>query len=110
MSDQKQRLSEVNARLMNLFKADQKSMMAFRALSEAATREGQIPTVMKELIAVAIAAARGCEDCVLYHVAEAKKHGAERGALVESLAVAIEMSGGPGAVYAAKALAAFDNL
>jgi hypothetical protein len=30
--------------------------------------------------------------------------------LVEVIAVAIEMSGGPGAVYAAKALDAFDNL
>ena len=67
-------------------------------------------TVMKEMIAVSIAAARGCDDCILYHIAEAKNHGADRDTLVEVLAVAIEMSGGPGAVYAAKALDAFDNL
>ncbi|HRM74333.1 MAG TPA: carboxymuconolactone decarboxylase family protein, partial [Paracoccus sp. (in: a-proteobacteria)] len=30
--------------------------------------------------------------------------------LLEVLAVAIEMSGGPGTVYAAKSLAAFDDL
>jgi AhpD family alkylhydroperoxidase len=110
MSAQKQGLAEANTRLMTLFKADQKSMQAFQSLSQAAVREGQVSTAMKELIAVAIAAARGCEDCILYHVAEAKKHGAERSTLVEVIAVVIEMSGGPGAIYASKALAAYDNL
>ena len=110
METHKQKLEGVNNRLMSLFKADQKSMLAFKSLSDSAVREGQISTAMKELIAIAIAAARGCEDCILYHVAEAKKHGADRDTLIEVIAVAIEMSGGPGAVYAAKALEAFDNL
>ncbi|AAV97009.1 carboxymuconolactone decarboxylase family protein [Ruegeria pomeroyi] len=110
MSVQKEKLAQANKRLMGLFKADQKTMMAFKTLSDTAVREAQVSTAMKEMIAVAIAAARGCEDCILYHVNEAKSHGAERGTLVEVLAVAIEMSGGPGTVYAAKALDAFDQL
>lgn len=110
MNTQKQKLAEANARLMGLFKADQKSMLAFKSLSDAAVRQGNISTAMKELIAVAIAAARGCDDCILYHVAAAKSHGADRDTLVEVVAVAIEMSGGPGAVYAAKALDAYDGL
>lgn len=110
MSSAAQRLQSVNDRLVGLFKADSKTMMSFKSLSEAATREGAVSPTMKELIAVAIAAARGCDDCVLYHVAEAKKHGADRSTLVEVLAVSVEMSGGPGAVYAAKALAVYDEL
>ncbi len=110
MSSAAQRLQAANDRLVGLFKADSKTMMGFKSLSEAAVREGVVPTAMKELIAVAIAAARGCDDCVLYHVAEAKKHGADRSTLVEVLAVSVEMSGGPGAVYAAKALAAYDEI
>ncbi len=110
MTTYKEKLSEVNVRLVSLFKADQPSMTAFKSLSDAASREAGVSTAMKELIAVAIAAARGCEDCILFHVAEAKKHGADRETLVEVVAVSIEMSGGPGAVYAAKALDAFDNL
>ena len=110
MSTHKQKLADANKRLMGLFKADQKSMLAFKSLSDAAVREGYVSTAMKEMIAVSIAAARGCDDCILHHVAEAKGHGADRETLVEVLAVAIEMSGGPGAVYAAKALDAFDNL
>ena len=110
MSTQKQKLSDANNRLMGLFKADQKTMMAFKSLSDTAVREGNVSTAMKEMIAVAIAAARGCDDCILYHIAEAKKHGADRDTLIEVIAVSIEMSGGPGAVYAAKALEAYDNL
>ncbi len=110
MSSHKTKLNESKQRLMGMYKADQKSMGAFKALSDAAVREGNVSTAMKELIAVAIAAARGCDDCILYHVAEAKTHGADRDTLVEVVAVAIEMSGGPGAVYAAKALDAYDNL
>ena len=110
MSTHKQKLAEVNSRLMGLFKADKKTMSAFNSLSNTAVREGNVSTVMKEMIAVSIAAARGGDDCILYHIAEAKNHGADRDTLVEVLAVAIEMSGGPGAVYAAKALDAFDNL
>lgn len=110
MSTHAQKLADANGRLMGLFKADQKSMLAFKSLSDAAVREGKVSTAMKEMIAVAIAAARGCDDCILYHVAEAKSHGADRDTFVEVIAVAIEMSGGPGAVYAAKAVDAFDNL
>ncbi|MFV1876762.1 MULTISPECIES: carboxymuconolactone decarboxylase family protein [Nioella] len=110
MSTHKEKLAETNKRLMGLFKADQKTMLAFKGLGDTAVREGSISSAMKECIAVAIAAARGCEDCILYHVNEAKTHGASRDTLVEVLAVTIEMSGGPGTVYAAKALDAFDNL
>lgn len=110
MSTHDEKLAEANKRLMGLFKADQKTMMAFKGLADAAAREGKISTAMKETIAVAIAAARGCEDCILYHVNEAKSHGADRDTLVEVLAVAVEMSGGPGTVYAAKALDAYDHL
>lgn len=110
MTTHKEKLAATNKRLMSLFKADQKTMLAFKGLGDTAVRDGNISSAMKEVIAVAIAAARGCEDCILYHVNEAKTHGADRSTLVEVLAVTIEMSGGPGTVYAAKALDAFDNL
>ena len=71
---------------------------------------GRFHQPIKELTAVAIAAATGCEDCIVYHLAAAKKHGATREELAEMLAVSVEMAGGPGAVYAAKAIAYFDEL
>lgn len=110
MTTAKEKLEGVNARLMSLFKAEKPAMMAFNGLAQAATRAGKISPAVKELTAVAIAAAKGCDDCIVYHVAAAKKHGASRDELVEMLAVAVEMAGGPGAVYAARALACFDEL
>lgn len=110
MRDAKQHLADVNAGLMGLFKADQKTMMGFKSLADAATRPGKISPAIKELTAAAIAVAKGCDDCIVYHVAAAKKHGAAREELMEMLGVAVEMAGGPGAVYAAKALQSFDGL
>lgn len=110
MADAKEKLEGVNARLMNLFKAEKQTMMAFNGLTVAATRAGKISPAVKEMTAVAIAVATGCEDCIVYHTAAAKKHGATREELAEMLAVSVEMAGGPGAVYAAKALEAFDQL
>ena len=106
----KEKLAAVNARLMGLFKAEKQTMMAFNGLTIAATREGKISPAIKELTAVAIAVATGCEDCIVYHTAAAKKHGASREEMAEMLAVSVEMAGGPGAVYAAKALEIFDDL
>jgi AhpD family alkylhydroperoxidase len=110
MSETAQKLGAINKRLMGLFGADKTTLMAFRQLSEAAVRPGTLSSATKELIAVSLAVAKGCEDCIIYHVSEAKKHGAGRAELVEVLAVAIEMTGGPGAVYGAKALEAYDGL
>lgn len=110
MTDAKEALAAVNGRLMGLFKAEKQTMMAFNGLAVAATREGKISPAIKELTAVAIAVAKGCEDCIVYHVAAAQKHGASREELAEMLAVSVEMAGGPGAVYAAKALAIYDQL
>jgi AhpD family alkylhydroperoxidase len=110
MTDAKEKLEAVNRRLAGLFKAERQSMMAFKALTDAATRPGKLSPAIKELAAVAIAVATGCDDCIVYHTAAARKHGATREELAEMLAVAVEMAGGPGAVYAAKALECFDEL
>lgn len=110
MTTAKEKLEGVNGRLLGLFKAEKQTMMAFNGLAQAATRPGKISAAVKELTAVAIAVAKGCDDCIIYHVAAAKKHGASREELAEMLAVSVEMAGGPGAVYAGRALACFDEL
>jgi AhpD family alkylhydroperoxidase len=110
MVDANEKLQAVNGRLMALFKADKTTMTAFNGLAVAATRAGKISPAIKELTAMAIAVATGCEDCIVYHTAAARKHGATRDEFIEILSVCVEMSGGPGAVYAAKALEAYDQL
>ena len=61
----------------------------------------------KEPMAAAIAVVEGCEGCIPCHVDAARRHGAEEGAPVEAPEVAIEMGGGPAAMYAGKAPEAF---
>ena len=110
MAETKAALDQINARLAGLFKAERQTMTAFKGLTDAATRQGVLDPAIKEMTAMAIAVAKGCDDCIVYHTAAALKHGASREAFGEMLAVAVEMAGGPGAVYAAKALKAYDQL
>jgi AhpD family alkylhydroperoxidase len=102
--------ADVDARAGALFKAATGPMKAFRGLMEEASKPGQLDAKTKELMALAIAIAMRCEGCIVYHVRAAMKHGATREQLAETIAVAVEMGGGPATVYGAEALAAFDQL
>ena len=77
---------------------------------EEATKDGALDSRTKELMALAIAIAAPCEGCIVYHVRAAKKKGASREQVAETIAVAIEMGGGPATVYGGEALAAYDAL
>jgi AhpD family alkylhydroperoxidase len=105
-----ERLKAMNARFASLAKATPQAMGAFRNLMVEASKSGTLPAKFKELIAVAIAVHQGCGDCILFHVSNAKSHGTTRAELVETLAVCVEMGGGPSSVYAGNALAAYDEM
>jgi AhpD family alkylhydroperoxidase len=110
MSDAKVGLAAAKARLGGLAKAVPSLMQSFAAISKVATTPGQFSAAQKELVAVAIAVAKGCEDCILYHLDAARRHGADEAALIEALEVAVEMGGGPAVMYSSKALEAWRNL
>jgi AhpD family alkylhydroperoxidase len=104
-------LAGVRARIQTFSKASPGLFAGFAAVSKVATSPGTtFDAASRELIATAIAVSQGCEDCILYHVAGAKRHGATEQGLVEALEVAVEMGGGPAVMYAAKALEAFRAL
>ncbi len=103
-----EKLAVVRGRLQSFAKAAPAVFQGFSAVTKAATAPGTtFDAGARELIAVALAVATGCEDCITYHVAGAKKHGATEAGLIEALEVAVEMGGGPALMYAAKALDAF---
>lgn len=107
MADSTANLAAAKARLNAFAKAAPALMQGFAAISREATRAGSFSAAQKELMAVAIAVAKGCEDCILYHLDAARRHGADEAALIEALEVAVEMGGGPAIMYGAKALDAF---
>ncbi|PZQ95939.1 MAG: carboxymuconolactone decarboxylase family protein [Cereibacter sphaeroides] len=110
MTDTKANLAAAKARLGGFAKVAPGLMQSFAGISKTATTAGQFSSAQKELMAVAIAVAKGCEDCILYHLDGARRHGADEAALVEALEVAIEMGGGPAVMYGAKALDAWRSL
>ena len=85
-------------------------LKAFRDLVQAAGTDGALSHKQKELIALAISIAIRCEGCIVFHTRACEKLGVTRPELLEMLGVAVEMGGGPSAVYGAQALACFDEM
>ena len=110
MTDAKTALAEAKRRLADLATAAPAAMKAMTELTRATGTDGAFTPAPKELMAVAIAVTEGCEDCILFHVDLARRHGATEADLGQALSVAIEMGGGPAAMYAGKALAAWRAL
>jgi AhpD family alkylhydroperoxidase len=102
--DAREKLKEAQARIGAFAKASPELFGGFARVSKTATSAGRFTAAQKELMAVAIAVNSGCEDCILYHVNAALKHGADEAELIEALDVAVEMGGGPAIMYASKAL------
>ena len=81
----------------------------FAHLHKEATAPGTLGTKVKELMALGIAVAIHCEDCIAYHVHDAVKAGATRSEVLETLSVAIMMGGGPASMYACEAFEALQQ-
>jgi AhpD family alkylhydroperoxidase len=84
-------------------------MKAFGELGRAATAPGALDTKTKELIALALGVAARCDACIGFHTQALVKLGATRQELDEALGVTTCMGGGPSLMYAANAVAAFDE-
>lgn len=84
-------------------------MGGFARLHRKAMEEGALSARVKELMALGISVAIGCEGCIAYHVHDAVAAGATRQELLETIGVAILMGGGPASMYAAHALDAIEQ-
>jgi AhpD family alkylhydroperoxidase len=82
---------------------------AFTSLAIAATASNAIDTKTKELMALAIGIAVHCDGCVAYHTKMTHQHGASRQEVLETVALAVYMGGGPAAVYGGDAVRAYDQ-
>jgi AhpD family alkylhydroperoxidase len=84
-------------------------MKAFSAMAQAATTAKALDTKTKELVALGIAVAVRCDPCITFHVESARKHGATRDEIMETVGMAIYMGAGPSVMYAAQAVEAYDQ-
>lgn len=101
---------QTNTRMAELRKAMPDPSKGFGQLAQAAIAPGSLDSKTKELIALAIGITARCDGCLVFHARAAKKHGATREEVIETIAVALYMGGGPSMIYGAEALSAFDAL
>ena len=99
----------ISANLKTLRRDIPETMQGFSALAQAATRPGALDKKTKELIALAIGVATRCDGCIGFHSETLVKLGATRAEVEEALGMAVYMGGGPSLMYAADAIAAFEQ-
>ena len=100
---------DISTQLAKMRKEMPDVMSGFSSLSQAAYKEGALNKKTKELIAIALAVAKQCPGCIGFHSQTLVKLQTSREELLETLAMAIYMGGGPSLMYAAEALEAFEE-
>jgi len=101
--------AEINRGIIKLRQAAPDAMAGFSALSKGALKAGALSELHKELIALAIGVAGHCDGCIGFHAKALVRLGAKREEVMEALAVAVYMGGGPSLMYAANAVHAFEE-
>lgn len=101
--------TEVSASLAKLRADIPDTTRGFSALAQAASRDGALDKKSKELIAMALSVASRCDPCVGFHAQALVKLGCTRAEFEDMLGMCIYMGGGPSLMYAAQALAAFEE-
>ena len=101
--------AEINRGIVKLRQGAPDAMAGFNAMARGALKAGLLSEVHKELIAIAIGVAGHCDGCIGFHAKSLVRLGAKRDELMEALAVAVYMGGGPSLMYAAEAVHAFDE-
>lgn len=106
----KAKSAEMRAELRVMNKLIPETASGFGVLSKAAKEEGSLSVKEREYVALAIAISQRCEPCISFHIEALLKTGATREDLSSVLAMCIQMGGGPALMYAAHALAAWDEM
>jgi AhpD family alkylhydroperoxidase len=99
----------ISAGLSTLRTSTPEVMKSFSELGRAATATGILDAKTKELNALALSVAARCDPCIGFHTKALVKLRATRQEVDETLGVTTFMGGGPSLMYAANAIAAFDE-
>lgn len=101
--------AHINRGILKLRQAQPDALAGFSAMAKGAMKDGALSELHKELIALAIGVAGHCDGCIGFHAKALAKLKAPRDQVMEALAVAVYMGGGPSLMYAAEAVHAFDE-
>lgn len=106
----KEKMDSMRGELRAMSKAIPDAMRGFGAMEKAIGEAGVLDKRQKEWIALGMAIVTRCEPCINFHVAALMKAGGTREELADICAMAIQMAGGPGMMYAGHAMACWDEL
>src|SRR5581483_206703 len=95
MKNWPQTVADLKSQLRTLRSDAPEVMKAFASISQAALAPKALDGKTKELIALGIAVAIRCDDCIAFHVKAALDAGASREEVSETLGMAIYMGAGP---------------
>jgi AhpD family alkylhydroperoxidase len=109
LPDYVQLTAAVSSNLIPLRKDIAPVMKAFGELGKAATTPTTLDEKTKEFVALGIAIATRCDACIGFHMRTLVRLGATKAEVEDVLGVAIYMGGGPAAMYAANAMAAWEQ-
>lgn len=109
MPDYAKLATEISANLSPLRKGQPAVMKSFNELGRAALATGVLEEKTKELMALAIGIAVRCDGCIAFHMRTLVKLGVTRAEVEETLGLSVYMGGGPSAMYAANAMAAYEQ-
>ena len=106
----REKTAAIRAELRVLHKLNPETAKGFGALSRAAMEEGTLDPKTREFLALAIAITQRCEPCINLHVDALIRAKASRQEVGAVLSMCVQMGGGPALMYAAHALAAWDEM
>ena len=104
------KISAIRKELRSLNALVPEAAKGFGALSKVVKDNGPLGAKEKEFVALGMSVILRCEPCINFHVEALMKAGASREELGDVLGMCIQMGGGPAVMYAAHALACWDEL
>ncbi len=99
----------VSTNMAKLRKEIPETSKAFSQLAQSATQDGVLDKKTKELIALALAVGSRCDACIGFHTKALVNLGATEQEVAETLGMCVYMGGGPSMMYAAEAIASFNE-
>ena len=96
-------------KLAKLYELKPDLMQAFRDFDGKVFAGGTLSTLVKELIAVAVAHTTQCPFCIASHTRRAKKVGASDAELAEAIFVAVALRAGGALAHGSVAMAALED-
>jgi len=103
------KLKEIEELLDRLGKEHPKEISAFSRFLRETLDNKALTTREKELIALALGIAQGCEWCIYLHTNKALEAGAKPEELIEAGLVAVLMAGGPALMHLIPLMKAIEN-